>query len=166
MNCAKVEGLLFTDYIDDELDHKLLKKVKNHLNNCENCRRLEQDLRATVNTPSTETDEIELPETVWYGIKNRIDQEKTGQNDVNTNYLKQRLGSIFSLRRPAFVFMSIIMTCLFGIYFAVLPLSQKSDTDEDLNNYLENNITFLTGSSLNDEGLSDELSMEFGFFFN
>ncbi len=166
MNCAKVEGLLFTDYIDDELDHKLLEKVKNHLTNCENCRRLEQDLRATVNTPSTESDEIELPETVWYGIKNRIEDEKTGQNDLNINYLKQRIGPLFSFRKPAFVFMSIIIACLFGIYFAVLPLSQKFDTDEDLNNYLENNITFLTGSSLNDEDLSDESSMEFGFFFN
>ena len=75
MNCAKIREFLMTDYIDGETNEKMKLLIMDHLAACEDCRRLEQEVKQEALVPFKSIERQTPPAYVWERIKNRIINE-------------------------------------------------------------------------------------------
>ena len=65
MNCKEFRDIIFTDYIDLELNREVYNKIKSHIADCDGCSRLEHSLRETVVERFKGIEAVELPEEFW-----------------------------------------------------------------------------------------------------
>ncbi len=141
MRCKKIQDLIMSGYIDGELKGNLLKRVKEHLNVCEECKQFEQALLKEAVTPFRQAQEIKPPESVWEGIKDAI---YTNEERVSVfESLRNGLGYFLHAPKPALVFATAAVIILLAIVFVRGPFGSQGLTgtylDEQLGvtSYLE-----------------------------
>lgn len=137
MNCKRIKELIMTDYVDGEASAELQKEVEEHLSTCSQCKQFEQALRQIAVEPFKKAQIIKPPESVWYGIKEAIEEKQSEGLFVG---LKNVLSTIFNLRKPV-VAMAIVAAVIFiAAVFVKLPFNNQ----HAVSGYLEEQIDFLS----------------------
>ena len=95
MDCKRIKELITTDYIDRELDEKLMKEIAAHLRVCKECNAFEVSLRKAAIEPFKNIKEIRPPEYLWERIKENIEKENTGQKQGLFVYIRNSLQTVF-----------------------------------------------------------------------
>ena len=106
-----------TDYIDGEINKELNEEVEKHLDICDSCRQLKQNLQGISGDLFKKIKQTKVPDLVWARIENSVSKEKKQSKGMLVgliNYLRPD----FFIRKPVFstalilasVFLSIIFT--------------------------------------------------------
>ena len=74
MKCKKIQDIIITDYIDNELDVKTRAVIDGHLAVCKGCRNLQESLTAVVR-PLRDAGPSFPPDFLWRKIKNGLERE-------------------------------------------------------------------------------------------
>ena len=114
MNCKKIQELLITDYLDDELDSGVLSRIEQHMANCIHCRQFEQGLQR-VRVPFKKAEQIKPPARVWEGICEKIVVRQRLPQGSWFEYMIERLREFLLIhRQPVFAT---------GIAFAIMVIA-------------------------------------------
>jgi len=146
MNCKRIKELITTDYIDRELDEKLMKEIAAHLRTCKECGVFEESLRKAAIEPFKNIKEVRSPEYLWERIKENIAKENTKQEQGLPVYIWNYLQSVFAIPKPVFVATTVIIAGIIigGIFLGVSLNSQNQVTD-----YLQDQINFISNLDAN-----------------
>ena len=68
MKCARIQDLLKSDYLDAQLDERLLLQVETHLKSCPTCKELKKELECQ-RTAMRQIKHQEVPAQIWQNIK-------------------------------------------------------------------------------------------------
>lgn len=137
MNCSKVQELLLTDYIDNELTPKLKGQVDWHLKDCSLCREFSIAVNKSAVHLFKEKEYLDAPSNLWHRIRREIAKD----TKIAT---KHRFASfvfdIFALIPRPVLITAVIMVFVLG-NFAVMRLGALKPHNVDsqsILNYLEN----------------------------
>ena len=145
MDCKRIKELITTDYIDRELDEKLMKEIDAHLRVCEECNVFEESLRKAAIEPFKNIKEMRPPEYLWERIKGDIKKENTRQEQGLFVYIRNYLQSVPAIPRPIFAATAVIIACIiFGIILRGSLNSQHQITD-----YLQDQTDFISSLDVN-----------------
>jgi len=133
MRCKNVRELLMTDYLDAAVPEKILARLRRHLEECQGCRRLEEELRL-LRGSFTGAKRVEPPEEVWSRVRDTITAHATGRSrGMAADFIRKILkGAAF---RPAFALAAalLIVTALFyasgSLHRAGRIVDQLSESD-------------------------------------
>jgi anti-sigma factor RsiW len=143
MDCKSVKVLLLTDYLDKRLIEKEKEHLKDHLKNCPECRRLEQEIRERAVLPLSNPVKHEVPETIWYNIKERIISSQAQRSSL-LDLLREKL-RVFYLPGPAFSFASTMI-----VFLLIIGLMTKYRVEKiQFQDYFSQQMSFY--SQLNQE---------------
>jgi len=78
-NCEQYRELIFTDYIDGQLDAKMVAMVEDHLMDCSDCRLIFKELKTSA-APIKTVELQEVPSELWSRIKENIEEQPQEQN--------------------------------------------------------------------------------------
>lgn len=87
-NCEQYRELIFTDYVDGQLDAKLVALVEDHLMDCSDCRLIFKELKTSI-APLKTAEPQEVPVELWSQIKEKIETPPQEQN-----FLEQMLENL------------------------------------------------------------------------
>jgi anti-sigma factor RsiW len=104
MRCERIQELILTDYMDKELDEKLVREVDGHILSCAACREFKrvaeqkavQPFKAVPSTAAS----AQAPSYIWERVKREVAREGTGRTGILENIFRY-LGKI---PRPAVAF--------------------------------------------------------------
>ena len=145
MDCKRIKELITTDYVDKELDEKLMNEIAAHLRVCRECSVFEESLRKTAIEPFKNTKEIRPPEYLWERIKENIKKENTRQEQGLFVYIRNYLQSVFAIPRTIFAATAVIIACIIlGIILRGSLNSQHQITD-----YFQDQIDFISSLDVN-----------------
>ncbi len=146
-----------TDYIDGEISKELKEEVEKHLNICDNCRQLQQDLQGISGDLFKKIKQIKVSALVWTRIKNFVGKERKQSKGIFVgliNYLRPD----FFIRKPVFS-MAVFLTIVFlGIIFTRLPVSNQKIA----NSYLKEQVDFFVYLDADGTEFSDTENIDFG----
>jgi hypothetical protein len=145
MNCKRIKELITTDYIDRELDEKLMKEIAAHLRVCRECGVFEESLRKAVIEPFKNIKEMRPPEYLWERIKRNIEKANTRQEQGLFVYMRNYLQSVFALPKPVFAATAVIIVCI--ILVVVLEVSLNSQ--RRITDYFQDQIDFISSLDVN-----------------
>ena len=145
MNCKRIKELITTDYIDRELDEKLMKEIAAHLRVCRECSIFEESLRKAVIEPFKNIKEIRPPEYLWERIKEDIEKENTKQEQGLFVYIRNYLQPVFAISSPIFAATAVIIV---GIILGVI-LKVSLNSQHQITGYLQDQIDFISSLDVN-----------------
>ena len=122
MNCKKMKGLIFTDYIDGNLKGRALEETELHIRSCSSCHALAEDLRAQRKLFRAVGQEA-VPSVVWHKICAEISAAPAGSHFAED--LLERLQYRLSHLKPAIVMAGAAVLLLFALA-AIRLMPQKS----------------------------------------
>ena len=105
MQCRKIQELLKSDYLDGESKQRELRDIKEHLEQCPECSRLEKELQGQ-RMLFQKVKRQQMPERVWQNIRDTIVEKRLHQES-----------SIFA-PRPLFAFAGALTALIFMVIFA------------------------------------------------
>jgi len=158
MDCKIVKELITTDYVDKELDEKLMKEIAVHLRACKKCSVFEESLRKAAVEPFKNIKEIRPPEYLWERIKENIEKENTRQEQGLFVYIRNYLQLVFAIPRPIFAATAVIIVCI--ILGVILGVSLNSQ--HQITNYLQDQIDFISSLDVNSSNSSTTNHNGFG----
>ncbi len=121
MNCKEARELIFTDYLDGQLDAGRKLRVDLHLAHCGQCNELFAGLKKTAMEPFIGLDKPQPPEFIWQKVKETIQAEQEERVSVFA-VLWEKVKSAVYIPRPAFVIATVVtMILLFAITFSFKP---------------------------------------------
>jgi anti-sigma factor RsiW len=142
MNCEKVRELLLADYTDNELDEAARARVSAHLESCASCKAYEVRIRKSAVEPFKGVRQMAPGEHVWKEIERSIASE---QRD-------NRARTTFAFPKPVFVMATVAM-----LIMAIALFAERYHAEgRSLNLYIEDQVSFLSGSNGNGGTISDE----------
>lgn len=144
MQCRKIQGLLKSDYLDDEVNPRKQQLIKKHLEQCLVCRRLEEELQAS-RILFQNAKRQQVPERVWQNIHDAIVTERLNQDNSVSHRILQRLRESILAPRPVFTLSSALMAIILIVVFAGAIIQKRQTLSK------ENNGESVAGYSLNDE---------------
>lgn len=131
MNCKKVQDLLWTDYIDGQLDVKWKTEVDKHLVNCSSCREFAQLAKQTAVEPFLKIEDIQPPPQIWTKIKEQIQGEERLSSNPVVDFLEQ-LKHVLAIPRSALAFALALMMVVMVGSFTRFNVQPKTDTTEQI----------------------------------
>jgi len=145
MKCKRVKNLLI-DYIDNELNQKLNRDIASHLDACPACRQMEQSLRLNVIQPLRQAKKEEVPERVWYQLKESIINrpQRSFLADLIT-----RCSVYFQIKRPVLV--PVTAMAMLVLLVSLFLFNSILDTQNTLNAYLADQADYLLQLAENGE---------------
>lgn len=143
MNCNKTQKLLLTDYIDGEINERLLKKVENHLLGCNRCRQFLQTLQKRAIEPFRKNQEVQVPEELWQRIKNTIKTVEKEQTAKLRPYLLSGFRFPFRVPRPVFSVIAAVLVIVVSVIIIRVSFNKK----DSINIYLQEQLDFLSSLS-------------------
>ena len=158
MDCKRIKESIITDYIDRELDERLMKEIAAHLRACRECRLFEESLRKAAIEPFKNIKEIRPPEYLWERIKENIKKENTRQELGLFVYIRNYLQSVFAIPRPVFAATAVIIVCI--ILGVILEVSLSSQ--HRITGYLQDQIDFISSLDTNSSNSSTTNHSDFG----
>ncbi len=111
MNCKKIQDLLLSDYLDDEIGSSLRRRSQEHLDICEACRKLEQELQR-VRIPLQKAPRVEAPARIWQNIRQQIAEERQREFRLSWENMKNWLEERIVIRRPVFALATVMAVLL------------------------------------------------------
>ncbi len=70
--CKRFRRVIFTDYIDAELDKEMRARIEEHLNECAGCRSFAEEVKSMLVLSFKELKPMPVSEALWPAIKERI----------------------------------------------------------------------------------------------
>ena len=125
MNCKKVQELILTDYLDNELKAYARDEIKAHLASCSRCREFEQAAQRDAHGLFRGLGPVQPPESVWQNIKGAIQQKQQQSVPVFLERLFDLVRESFVVRRPAYAFATAFTVILTVVFFMGQPARQK-----------------------------------------
>lgn len=138
MKCDKIRDLISTDYIDGQLNEVKTRQVKEHLAGCGQCSLFEEALRKSAVEPFKNIKEIQPPDYVWERIKENIEEEAQPQKENALVCLRDYLKPLFSIPKPVFAAISVIIF-LIALTSSVVFFNSKAQ----INNYFQEQQEFM-----------------------
>ena len=142
MKCSHVEKLLFSGYMDGEIDAEIKKKVDIHLAKCESCRALKQKIMSLAIMPFAGAARYDPPDRVWENIKSSIERE---EKESIARRLYEWLKEMFALRKP--VFAGVVVMAFFAAL--ILPGVYRGIQNKEISSFLSEEMDFF--ASLGEE---------------
>jgi len=109
MKCHEWQGLILTDYLDDQMNKEQIVQLEEHLTACRECREFAIDARKAVIEPFEYAQKAEPSEQVWQNIKEVIGAEREPEVFVS---LWDRLKEIIFIPKPAMALTTVIIALL------------------------------------------------------
>lgn len=152
MRCKKIQELLKSDYLDGETNPGERRDIAEHLEQCLECRSVEQELQAQRRF-FQEAKRQQPPDHVWQNIRNAIVEESSDQDNQPRAGILERLREFFWPPRPIFALASAITMVVFIAVLAGVIISQgqffnKENGGESFTEYRLNGDNELTLSGL------------------
>lgn len=114
MKCRKVQELILTVYLDDEIDGKQKMLVDEHLALCPECKKFYLETKGTVKDVFERTERLEVPDGVWQKIKGAIIEEKQKKVFFVPDFLRI-LSAKLRIPRPVLAVASVaVLLIVFG----------------------------------------------------
>lgn len=132
MRCDKIQELLKTNYLDDRLDSRQKENIKQHLEICPQCRKLEEELQSQ-RALFSNIGKQEVPERVWHNIRETILVENLNQDPAATSGIFQRLKELIFVPRPVFALASAFAVVMLILVFTGISI-HKQQVVLDANN--------------------------------
>jgi hypothetical protein len=165
MNCKQIHELLLTNHLDNEMDAETQAVLRQHLESCQDCRRFEQEVRASTDAAFKDASEIQPPDSVWQNISRALDEETAAQYQQKperfdiAGWLKDRLCGFSVFPRPAYALVTVLTVVI--TFIIIGHLSSSRDTVA-LEGYIDEQVEFIfgqdaewdqSGADLNFEGI-------------
>lgn len=116
MKCRKVKDIILTGFADGELTPSLKKRVEEHLEACEECRRLHETLKGEVLEPLRASGEVTPPEYLWRGIEERILEE---EKETLSSRVISSLRQLTVIRKPALATIAVVFIVALALFLRV-----------------------------------------------
>ena len=124
MNCKKIQELLLTDYLDNQMNEKEKKSVDDHLAYCRDCARFSIAARKVSSGLFVDVKKSHPPEFIWQRIKESIIAEQKRKTGFAAN-LFERLKAVLYIPKPAMAVASAItLIVIVGIMAKLIVNSQ------------------------------------------
>jgi len=153
MQCRKIQELLKTDYLDGEINPEVGQHIKEHLVECPQCRRSEEELQAQ-RTLFQEAKRQQVPVNLWQNIRDDIITQRLSQESGANQGILQRLKESILRPRPVFALASTFAVIIFVLVFAGIFIQKKQSLSK------VNIVEGIIGYSLNGE--SGDFSYDLG----
>jgi len=149
MNCKKIQDLIITDYLDNELKSGLQAKIKAHIEKCAACCQFEQALRQAAVEPFKHVQKLQPPEYLWHRIKETVtaDLPETEPAGVLVK-VKDALGFLFQFPKPVFAAALVVTVVLVSTVYTRVIVQKKQVARQQVTGYLNEQADFI--SSLKD----------------
>lgn len=132
MKCDKIQELLKTNYLDDRLDSLQKENIKQHLEICPRCRKLEEELQSQ-RALFKNIGKQEVPERVWHNIRETIFAENLNPEPVGIDNIFRRLKGLIFAPRPVFALASVFAAVMLILVFTGISI-HKQQVVTDANN--------------------------------
>lgn len=153
MNCKKIQGMLLTDYIDNQMDAQQKMYVEEHLAHCPACKEFLAAARKITYNLFSGIDRANPPELVWRNIKEAVAAEEQKRTNLVDKFFS-KLKYAFYIPNPAIAFATILaLTLVFGTITKLMVDKQelsKTNMQERIE-YFDYSIDASADSSANDE---------------
>jgi anti-sigma factor RsiW len=120
MKCKEIKEILFTDYLDGQLDSAAMEQVRKHLAGCPGCRELEEEIRLKAAAPFKDIQKEKVPDSVWYGIR----EELLERGKPRESFFR------FTLPKPALAFATATIAVLI-VFAAVIKYNLERSQMRD-----------------------------------
>lgn len=150
MNCKKIQDLILTDYIDQELDLEGRKQIDLHLENCEACQEVLLHVQKEATEPLEHAQKVSVPQSVWNEIKREIIEKAERKTLIEEAY--GHVKDFFVVRRPVFALSTALVVLLLVVSFVRMPglMDKKVSYSGDV--HLVETFAYLAGvDSFDDE---------------
>ena len=139
MNCEKIQELILTDYLDDQMDKSQKKYLEEHLARCPHCLEFSETVKKAAFEPFVNADKPNPPESVWSNIEESILAEQQGKANVLAN-LWEKFKFSAPISRPAFAFATVVTLALLVGTLTQFKIQQGDSAKEQMEylNYLTN----------------------------
>ncbi len=131
MNCKKIQELIITDYIDQQLPTNKQEEIKTHIKNCPECLEFESTVRTKAMKVFKETTSVKTPDYIWNNIQEKINSKET---IGFTELLKNKLANLFVLPKPAYAIAGALTAILLITPFFIIKQDTFNSIKEE--NYL------------------------------
>lgn len=108
MKCKRIQELILTDYVDDQLSGEWRQFVDDHLTNCPHCRKFAQAVKATVQ-PFSQAEKMNPPEDLWPRIKQAIEAERISAETEWIETFIRNLTHVFSVPKAVLAMMVMLI---------------------------------------------------------
>ena len=117
MKCKKIQELILTDYLDDELDENKKDYIEQHLVHCHQCKEFSIIARDAVIKPFANLERVCAPESNWTQVREAILAEQSCQTNFIADFWEKLKLGIY-IPKPVFagiVVMILILTTGIGL---------------------------------------------------
>ncbi|MCK4532277.1 zf-HC2 domain-containing protein [bacterium] len=135
MNCEEIKQLLMTDYIDGEINKELKEEVEKHLDLCDDCRQLKQNLQGISGDLFKKIEQTKVSDLVWARIENSVSKEKKQSKGILAG-LMNYLQPDFFIRKPVFSTTLILA----GVFLAIIFTKGSFNNRKTANSYLKEQV--------------------------
>jgi predicted anti-sigma-YlaC factor YlaD len=117
------------------------ERIHEHLDTCNVCRKLEQELQQ-VRVPLQKAPRVEAPPGIWQNIRQQIEEERQAEFRLSWEDMKNWLGEAIVIRRPAFALATamavLIIVYVLGRNMAFRPYYEARYGQEAFTSILDN----------------------------
>ena len=139
MNCKKIQELIITDYLDNEVSAAVREEVRAHLASCPGCREFEQAVRRSASEPFRKMKRQEPSAEIWQRIKAALEQKQEKESRGLLAGFLDSLSSVFRSRKPVFALSSAIAAAIMVIFLVQAPLYRQ----KMINQYLQDESQYM-----------------------
>ena len=111
MNCKRMQGLILTDYIDNQMDEKEKLSIEEHLSDCRSCRDFALNARKACVGSFANVEKVNPPEFVWRRVREGIITQQRKKENFALRFL-EKIKYAFYIPNPAIAFATIVALML------------------------------------------------------
>ena len=135
MNCKRIQELLITDYIDEQMADKAKSLIDQHLAQCHACAGYLTSIKRVAVSPFVNASKDVPDQALWAQIKQTIEEEQQQQLEASLKpNFWERIRSSVHIPRPAFALATIVtmifMICSTGQLFFSAPVVKINGQDQ------------------------------------
>jgi hypothetical protein len=126
MKCVECLPLI-EEYVDGELDGRMMERVATHLSSCAGCARAFADLSREQEIYALYQRDLEVTPADWNIVRARVEQERDAQPDkAHRAQLREWLGGLVSSRRPLGpAYAAALLLIIIGISAGIIYLNSN-----------------------------------------
>lgn len=164
MKCKKVQELILTDYLDDQMKNNKKVRLEEHMARCSACKEFFLAAGKVGNELFSKAGKDEAPELVWRRVKEAVITEQQ-KKAVFPYKVFEKIKYAFYIPNPALAFVTILaLVVIFGAITKLMVHNQylfRTGVQEQIE-YLDYSADALTDVSASDEtGLGTSIEKYF-----
>ncbi len=150
MNCEKIQEIILTDYIDEQLTGQAQKLVEEHLLHCATCREFAAHAIKTVAEPLSYAQAQNPSPELWLRIKEEIEAKRIQEHlDPSITWV-DALKNMFKMPIPVFALGAVIAVVLM-VGVSVHPLVNQAQYATGISTEQTEYLAYLSDSSTSDD---------------